>query len=304
MKIVLHAGAPKTGTSSLQYFLHAQREALLERGVLYPRSGIAARGEPKHQWMVDQLMRPAADQFAPLFESAVSEARDDTHTVLLSSEGLFNHWWDFSPAGRAALKALKERYPVEAWVFFRDPIAFIRSDYIEKLKAPKWRIACYGRDLSINHMLDDPWFARHLDYIGFVRDVETVLGAGAVRPFPHTGDTIGAVLGALGVDDLTADAQRRNRTMGAFGVAVLRRLNRLELSPGRKRKAVELIMRLDGLAGGESRPLILDGKTRKRVLALAAESIAALRADYGLNFDLVRGADGAPQPRSVARRRR
>ncbi|WP_350333168.1 hypothetical protein [Coralliovum pocilloporae] len=36
MKLILHSGMGKTGTSALQVALHRNKEALLERGVLYP----------------------------------------------------------------------------------------------------------------------------------------------------------------------------------------------------------------------------------------------------------------------------
>src|SRR6266511_2222550 len=40
MKILIHIGAHKTGTSSIQFFMYHNYERLLDLGILYPRSGI------------------------------------------------------------------------------------------------------------------------------------------------------------------------------------------------------------------------------------------------------------------------
>ena len=38
MKILLHIGSPKTGTTTLQRTLYASRDTLADRGILYPKS--------------------------------------------------------------------------------------------------------------------------------------------------------------------------------------------------------------------------------------------------------------------------
>ena len=72
MKIILHAGTPKTGTTSLQLFLHTHHDALLDRGILYPRAGIAPPPEPKHQWMIGDLMSGDISHFTATLEAALS----------------------------------------------------------------------------------------------------------------------------------------------------------------------------------------------------------------------------------------
>ena len=286
LKVILHAGTPKTGTSSLQLFLHRNREALLDRGILYPAIGVEALPKPKHQWMIQGLIADDPSLFTSTVERALNEARPDTRTLILSSEGLFHHWWDFPAPGREALAALARRLPVSLWVFFREPLGFVSSNYVQMLKNPKRYVPCYGRDLSVEDMLDDAWFARHLDYIGYVRDVEGLLGAGSVRPFRYRSDTIGDVLGALGVEDLEHAALSENRTVGDFGVATLRLLNRGDLDAERKAGAVRLIEQLDELMDGDSRPVTFAAETRNRIRGLAAESVSALRSLYGLDLEV------------------
>jgi hypothetical protein len=62
MRVYLHIGTHKTGSTAVQYFLDANREALEGRGVLYPRSGRPQRKPIScgHHLLASELTRPAA----------------------------------------------------------------------------------------------------------------------------------------------------------------------------------------------------------------------------------------------------
>jgi hypothetical protein len=64
MRIILHGGTPKTGTTSRKLFLDANHATLLDRGVLDPRAGVTPPPKPKHQWMISALMSQDASQRA------------------------------------------------------------------------------------------------------------------------------------------------------------------------------------------------------------------------------------------------
>ncbi|MFG1396172.1 hypothetical protein [Roseixanthobacter pseudopolyaromaticivorans] len=269
----------------MQLFLHTHRDALLDRGVLYPRAGVTPPPEPKHQWMIGGLMNDDPGLFNTLLDAALKEARADTHTMILSSEGLFHRWWDFSPAGRNALATLAARFPLELWAFFREPVAFVRSFYIQMLKNPARLGPCYGQDISVDEMLDIPRFALHLDYIGYIRAVEALLGPGRVRPFHYSGNTVPDILAALGITDLEPNTSRENQTVGEFGVTLLRLINREPLEVEQKWQAVRLVEELDRLVARHKRPLHLSPDVVARIQALAASSVSALNQIYGLRID-------------------
>lgn len=88
--IILHIGYPKTGTSSLQWFLHTHREALRRQGVCYPLTGQA--DDHAHHQLAFSLGANATEEscagestrlFAAL-RNEIDESRADT--VVLSSE--------------------------------------------------------------------------------------------------------------------------------------------------------------------------------------------------------------------------
>ena len=284
-KLILHAGTPKTGTTSLQVYLDRERGTLLRHGIFYPKTDESAEpAKPKHQWIVNTLMASDNRHFCQKIDKILAEAGSGPDTMILSTEGLFNHWWDFSTAGRQALAALTREMAVQMWVWFREPISFIRSNYVQMLRNPRSWVECCGRDISIEQMLDDQWFIKHLDYIGFVRQVESVLGRGAVVPFAYRGDTIKAFLGALGLTGMPIGGLAEHPTSGELGVTLLRILNRYELTVEQKKAAVVRIGELDALVGAQSQPLRLAAATVRQIHKLAAESMHSLSRDFGLSF--------------------
>ena len=87
--IVLHIGYPKTGTSSLQWFLNTHRESLRQQGVCYPVTGQVA--DHAHHQLAFSLgandSQQRGDERSHLFGELASEIqRCDADTVLLSSE--------------------------------------------------------------------------------------------------------------------------------------------------------------------------------------------------------------------------
>jgi hypothetical protein len=133
-------------------------------------------------------------------------------------------------------------------------------------------------------MLDDAWFARHLDYIGFVREVDAVMGRGTVVPFAYRGDTIDAFLSSLALGDLEGAHPSEHHTMRRTGVGLLRALNRSPVSGRVRRRAVSLIGQLDTMLGPASSPLPLAPATVSRIRRLSDESLQALERGYGLSW--------------------
>lgn len=290
-RIILHAGTPKTGSTSLQIALEASRARLAACGLLYPSSNatpyptIAGGGvKPKHQWLVECLMSDDDTALEALVGGALREAAPSVGTVVLSTEGLFNHWWDFSEAGRTALSRLSRRYQVELWVWFRDPVEFFASNYVQMLKNPSSSVRCYGQDWSAEQMLDDPWFARHLDYKGFVEQVTDTLGPGSVRVFKYHGDTIGDFAAAARIGELCESGVYEHATLGHLGVETLRLLNRRGLSTAKKQEAVNLVTQLEALLGEASARYAVDAPVRDRVLALSSESLTWLSQELGIDL--------------------
>ena len=102
-RLILHGGIPKTGTSSLQWHLAENREELSALGIWFPPPSFSP--EPKHQPLSATLRKGDIAGFVAYVDKALRDMPDDTHTVIFTTEGIFNHWWDYPPEAKAALRA-------------------------------------------------------------------------------------------------------------------------------------------------------------------------------------------------------
>jgi hypothetical protein len=272
--LAFHAGTPKTGTKSLQFFLEENRADLAQRGIWYPETRDAR--EPKQQYLIGQLIGDDAQGFAESILSALRTMPDGTKTVLFSTEGLFNHWWDFPPQARAMLRFLASRLPVEFLVSFRDPVDFAAALYLQYTRNPPVH-PCYGRDWSIETMLDDAWFKRHLDYMGFVLEVEHTLGEDALLVFDYSPDVVTDLLRHAGAGDLPGPEFRRNVSNGQQGLAMLRVINQCRLEPRVREQIISHISQIESLLEAQRQPFVPIAETREAIRRLTQKNSALLQ---------------------------
>ncbi len=139
LKLIIHAGTPKTGTTSIQTYLDKKQRKLRSKGILYPHNleRIKNPNAPKHQWFEKNLVTTHLEYFLENFKNIISQVKENTHTIILSSEGIYNYWWDFPVGSKAVLSELSKRFDIELWVWFREPLAFIEDYYKQCIRNPQ-----------------------------------------------------------------------------------------------------------------------------------------------------------------------
>lgn len=126
-EVILHIGAPKTGSSALQHFLFANRELLLERGVYYPRHGFDVNGiSGGHSGVGASLIDSDVLKAQSIMDLYVDDARKKGLTLLVSAESLYGF--------PKQMKSLCSGLSVEVVSFFRDPLESIVSGYNQSVK--------------------------------------------------------------------------------------------------------------------------------------------------------------------------
>ncbi|MCK5870613.1 MAG: hypothetical protein KAG45_08235, partial [Methyloprofundus sp.] len=120
LKLIIHAGTPKTGTTSLQTYLDKRQRKLRGKGILYPHNleSLQNPSAPKHQWFEKNLVTTHLENFLENFKNIISQVKKDTHTIILSSEGIYNYWWDFPDESKDILCELGKLFDIEIWVWF------------------------------------------------------------------------------------------------------------------------------------------------------------------------------------------
>jgi hypothetical protein len=248
VKVLLHIGAPKTGTTSIQNWAAANRAALEARGILYPVApgerprpkpvpnhvglAISASLAAREAGLLDMLGLPdaaAAALFAPRMEQRLAEeiAASGCGTLLLSNEHLSGRLRQEQEI--SALRALIERVAgaVSAWrvvYYHRRQDQMIQSIYAMQVlhggTAP-FRLSASPQDPRF-----DPRAILGLYAQVFGEEAITV------RVFDRrrlvAGDAVADLMSLLGVD--TAEAgfsppQRRNLSLSGPGLELLRLLN-------------------------------------------------------------------------------
>ena len=286
LKLILHVGTPKTGTTSVQVYLDKKQRKLRSKGILYPNR-FHNPNAPKHQWLERNLLSGSVERLVNNFTDIINHVEEQTHTVLLSSEGIYNYWWDFSRESKALLLELNNLFDVEIWVWFRDPLVFAESFYKQCLRNPQVNhISCYGRDLSFAEALANPWFSQHLDYIGFVNACDELFGKDSVSVFDCQTDTVKTVINRLGLttphDNPTP---RKNNCMNTVTAELYRVINRLPLAAKEKEKIVPFINKLDTALTPYSRSesnSLIDEKSKEKIIKMTAKGMLEIQKRFAV----------------------
>ena len=270
LKLIIHAGTPKTGTTSLQTYLDKKQSKLRTKGILYPHNLDKLRNSnaPKHQWFEKNLVSANIDSFLENFKNIISQVKNDTHTIILSSEGIYNYWWDFPDESKAILSELGKYFDIDVWVWFREPLGFIESYYKQCIRNPQIESnPCYGKDLSFANMLDIAWFAQHLDYQGFVTECQTVFGTHNISVFKYEGDVVQEVIQKLGLDTPHDNpTPRQNKSLNTASVKLLSTINHYDIKAKDKEHLMTHLKEINSILEKYAIDSLIDEESRKRVL--------------------------------------
>lgn len=273
LKLIIHAGTPKTGTTSLQTYLDKNQRKLRGKGILYPHNleKLNNPSAPKHQWLEKNLVTTHRGHWLENFRNIISQVKEDTHTIILSSEGFYNYWWDFPDESKGMLGELSRLFATEVWVWFREPLGFIESYYKQCIRNPQ--IAsnpCYGKDLSFAEMLDVDWFAQHLNYQGFVDECQALFGENNVSVFKYEADVVQEVMQKLGLATPHDNpSPRQNKSLNSASIALLRTINQYDIKAKDKTLLLPHLTKINAVFESYAKTTLIDDASRKRVLQLS-----------------------------------
>lgn len=127
INVFIHVGPPKTGTSAIQNWLHANTERLAQHGVHYPTHNMDQNGVSSGNLL--SLFDREDDKSLSFNEEKAIETRDQAqqagaHTLLLSSEFFFRR-----------LNSVLSVFPdAKVIAYIRDPLDVIESGYNQGVK--------------------------------------------------------------------------------------------------------------------------------------------------------------------------
>jgi hypothetical protein len=263
MKVVIHAGIHRTGTTSLQGFLADHRELLKSHGVVYP-------GErPNHQQLAWALKR--GDAGAPDV-NAIIEAGGPDQTVVLSAEDFCIHT-DLKWLGEVA-----GSHEVRAVFYLRRQDHWIMSWYNQHVK---WPFDRRKSKMSKIEFLDSIGDFHWLDYSGLLDRWTAVLGAAnvsaAVLESGQVENVIQDFIARLGIppDGFEFNVARKNDSLPVHVLEIARNLDLFELPPNNRTRVIRALRQ--GLAHkAQSATTVYSPEERNRVLLRFEASNRAL----------------------------
>jgi hypothetical protein len=251
MKLLLHIGTGKTGSSTIQGTLTANRDRLRDAGVLYPISN----GAGNHVFLPmlvaeknsfpDLTRRLHAGEPAKLatmrqtwlrnLKAELDEARGQARLCILTAEHLSFLNGDEAARLFQILRPLFES--IDVLVYLRDPVDYAVSMYDTALKIG-----------GVRESPRAPSEHPELDYKALLIRWAALVDSGAmhVRLFEkdvlRDEEIVSDFFDVLGLSDIPLEIrERRNEAMDLLGEALMRRVNRLapqvrkdgSLEPGR-----------------------------------------------------------------------
>ncbi|MEQ8653062.1 MAG: hypothetical protein RIC87_11420 [Kiloniellales bacterium] len=299
-KIYLHVGMPKTGTTSIQYFLSSNRDEIGQNGIAYLRSlglpnniNIAkyARrpmitSNKKNNSRVAKFVTEIAEKHVVFknklvkkIEKEIQSLPKGANKIIISCELLWR-----LPAKRIChLKELLARFSesIHIVVYLRNQADYIESSYTTTLRN--------GENGSIEQVSLRKLGAKYLDYSKRIKIWSDIFGEENViiRIFERErlmrGDIVFDFCDAVEIDPKLASLPRESKNLSLERriQESLRKINvtssRAHLDVGRAMREINIMLR-HGERGGP--PIQLSTATRALIDAYHSETNEALRAAW------------------------
>lgn len=184
MKIFLHIGSHKTGTTAIQDFASQNSDWLLENGLLYPSFDlVGGRRERSHLNLVSMLFRRNLDDkalAAEVLEVAKMRAIENNANILLSAESLFRLADNERKEVTSALSEIFKEHEIIVVCSLRPRAEFAESLYRNSYRAYKKKPPLF-----------DVWLERafsNFDYVKTVNNYGEDLGESKLI-LPYTSNT-------------------------------------------------------------------------------------------------------------------
>lgn len=298
-RLILHAGAHKTGTTAIQTFAMMNRAALAERGWIYPGlAPYAQDGKMPHILMAHALANKGGDRLAAgdamqLPRRWADQADAAGADVFVSGEPFYRHVLpqngqrDWASGRRAYLRRLArifEPFEVEPVLVFRRPDDFVRALYQESVKTnlhPRWRSLTDFYREGRNSML------RYADNAELLAEVFPQTRVLIYEDLAASGDFCANFFAAIGIDAAGLPEPGRVRP-GLSATQVAAKLALEELDE-KNRSNVDLMRLvrsprvqavLDQRVGAGPFGFWADSAERARILEARAEDVERLRSRF------------------------
>ena len=266
--LYLHIGAHRTATTSTQFYLDRNRDALPARGVLYPMK-VRRHLQTFNQLFAEELTVAAVcDRLEADADAAEAETGEPVHTIVLSDEDVAMR------PDLSRLQGFTERFDTRAIYSMRRQDIWLESWYFQNIK---WQWID-----GLSHATFADFMARRadfhwIDYDAVLTRLEALFGRDAVVPLVfETGQMpdgpVAAFCDAIGLTDREGlqDAVHANTSRSPQMAEFMRHLPLDQAPPQVRNALIHACERVDrkvlGNTGKQSER-IMPARQRRQVMA-------------------------------------
>ncbi|QEM82177.1 hypothetical protein [Halomonas binhaiensis] len=237
MKLYIHFGIHRTGSTSIQACLNNSFNILKSHGFLYPR----IKGMSDHvriPWMLNSGKLSSEDVLAEID----SQKNELTHTVILSAE-------DFCLVRNSDFfERLKKEYSVSVVLYLKRQDLWLESWYNQHIKWPwdKKFSSCTPEAFLTDFSRDFYW----MNYKSLLERLEKIFGKNNLKlnvvDSYGVKDTVKDFMQVVGIDSRWLNSYKdQNASLSSVKLDIIRRLDVYDLKPAERHKVIRAINTLD-----------------------------------------------------------
>lgn len=209
--------------------LHDSREIATQHGLEYPEAG-CGDVTLKHQFLVSDLFRNSFAKTKEILESC------RLPRLMLSTEGLSNHLYDFPEKALAEFAKLVRDWEIHVFLVLREPRNLERSYYAQVVLNPaSKRCSEYATSLKFQDFLQQERIRRLTDFETLTHDIAEAFRAKEVCTGWLERDWLDKLCQLTELDFLRDDKlQRINETPPRWAIELMRQVNHHNLPESRR----------------------------------------------------------------------
>ncbi len=217
-EILFHFGYPKTGTTTLQYFLANNQTRLRNKGIFYPLQNTMYG---KHGFLIGWINQVQEDPFCSYLQKILTRIKPSDTKIIFSIEGVGFKTPYLSEASMNMLFNILKALEANVLFYFRDAYDFAWSWYKQSLINPPNHpiIDSFGRSLSFASFVTDEKIQFLLNYERFLSFWKAGLSEEKVTFRIKTNDIIADFLTFLNIEDKGFKRQKnKNLSISDSGI--------------------------------------------------------------------------------------
>ena len=251
MRLHIHFGIHRTGTSSIHRNLSTNKNILLDNGILYPELGV----ESRHVKLAWKLINGKLS-YEKAIEQIKAEIKDTTKLVLLSSEDFclldIEKW----------LMLLSENFDLSASIYLKRQDIWLESWYNQHIRWP-WskRFSNASPDFFLNKMSEFYW----INYEQLLSRIASRIPEGKLYvntvESSSVSDTANDLFQFLGVP-LISKQVNKNASLSSAKMDIVRRINFINLNGSARMRIISALERLEIKEDNGSKHIFNDKQAR------------------------------------------